>query len=78
MSRKDVLPPFTLEFAYEASSVGGSVGYWQVDKLDHVVSKAIGLGAELYRGPLKVQEIRRIIVQIKDPMGNVVGFEETF
>ena len=60
------------------SSAGGSVGYWLVKDLDHVIARAVELGGEVYRGPLEVKETRRKIVQIKDPIGNVIGFEAVF
>jgi len=56
-------------------SSGGSVGYWLVDNIDEVLIRVKELGGELYRGPLKVEETKRIIMQVKDPFGNVVGFE---
>lgn len=60
------------------TSPGGAVGYWLVDDLDQVIARATQLGGEIYRGPLRVDEIRRTIVQIKDPLGNVIGFEAEF
>lgn len=59
-------------------SPGGSVGYWLVDDIHLVLKKAEQLGAKLYRGPLKVPEIQRQILQIQDPFGNVIGFESPF
>lgn len=59
-------------------STGGSVGYWLVDDLDAAVAHAIELGAKIYRGPLKVDEVRRTIVQLLDPQGNVLGFEAEY
>jgi predicted enzyme related to lactoylglutathione lyase len=56
-------------------SQGGSVGYWQVDNLEQAVSHAIELGGQIYRGPLRVNEIQKTIVQILDPFGNVFGLE---
>lgn len=56
-------------------STGGSIGYWLVDDLDDLLVKVKELGGSVYRGPLNVSEIQRTIVQIKDPFGNVVGFE---
>ena len=57
------------------SPVGGSVGYWLVDELDSVIARAVQLGGEIYRGPLRVDETQRTIVQIMGPCGTVVGFE---
>lgn len=56
-------------------SKGGSVGYWLVDDVDLAVDRAISLGAKVYRGPLRVEEIERTIVQLEDPFGNVIGLE---
>lgn len=58
-------------------SVGGSVGYWLVDDINLVLQKTERLGGKLYRGPLKVSEIRRQIIQIQDPFGNILGFESS-
>ncbi|MGE3683877.1 MAG: VOC family protein [Bdellovibrionales bacterium] len=64
--------------AKSPTSTGGSVGYWLVDDLDKAIAKALELNASIYRGPLKVEEIHRTIVQIKDPHGNVFGLEAEF
>jgi predicted enzyme related to lactoylglutathione lyase len=56
-------------------SSGGSIGYWLVENIDEAIARVKELGGEVFRGPLKIQEINRIIVQIKDPFGNVIGFE---
>jgi predicted enzyme related to lactoylglutathione lyase len=58
-------------------SAGGSIGYWLVDDVNLVLQKAERLGGKLYRGPLKVPEIQRQILQIQDPFGNVLGFESS-
>lgn len=59
-------------------SFGGSVGYWLVDNVDEVLVRVKELGGEIYRGPLRVEETKRTIMQIKDPFGNIVGFESLF
>lgn len=59
-------------------SSGGSVGYWLVDDLGAVLKKVEALDGKLYRGPLKVSDVRRTIMQIQDPYGNVIGFEAPF
>lgn len=59
-------------------SKGGSVGYWHVSDLDAALARAKELGGELYRGPLRVEEIQRNIAQIQDPFGNVIGLEAEF
>jgi len=59
-------------------SLGGSVGYWLVEDFETSLTKAQYLGAQLYRGPLRVEEIQRVIVQLKDPSGAVFGLEAPF
>lgn len=59
-------------------SPGGSVGYWLVDNLEAAISRATDLNGKLYRGPLRVEELRRTIVQIADPYGNVLGLEAKY
>ena len=56
-------------------STGGSVGYWLVDNMDSLLNKVNELGGKVYRGPLRVSQTLRVIVQIQDPVGNVIGFE---
>ena len=56
-------------------SSGGSIGYWLVDDVEQVLAKVKEIGGDLYRGPLRVKETNRKIMQIKDPFGNVIGFE---
>lgn len=57
------------------TSTGGSVGYWQVNDLEALMERVKALGGIVYRGPLKVPEIQKIILQIQDPFGNIIGFE---
>lgn len=59
------------------TSTGGSVGYWLVEDLEYFIEKAEKSGGKIHRGPLIVKETQRRIVQIIDPEGNVIGFEET-
>ena len=59
-------------------STGGSVGYWLVDNLDHLLDAVKQLDGKIYRGPLRVNEIQRSIVQVQDPFGNIIGFEAPF
>lgn len=56
-------------------SHGGCVGYWLVDNLENAINHALKLGGKIYRGPLRVDEVQRTIVQIEDPFGNVFGLE---
>ena len=59
-------------------SSGGSVGYWLIDDIDKLLERVEKIGGKIYRGPLRVEEVQRIIVQIQDPFGNVIGFEAPF
>ena len=52
--------------------VGGTVPYCGVDSLDAVAKKFVGGGAAVHRGPLEIEDGRRIC-QIRDPFGNVFG-----
>lgn len=65
-----------LEDLKNPSSVGGSVGYWLVEDLDKLIQKALSLGASVYRGPIDVLVTGRRIIQIQDPVGGIMGFEE--
>jgi len=56
-------------------STGGGIGYFEVENLKDYITRAEKLGAEIWRGPLKVNDNGWTIVQIKDGLGNVVGFE---
>ena len=67
----------TVADAKSPLSAGGSVGYWLVNDLDELIKKVTAMGGSIYRGPLRVEQIRRTILQVKDPFGNVVGFEST-
>ena len=58
-----------------SQSCGGTVGYWLVDSLEGLIERATAIGGAIYRGPTRVTEMQRAIVQIIDPDGNVVGFE---
>jgi predicted enzyme related to lactoylglutathione lyase len=56
----------------------GTVGYWLVEDLTALIKRAEELGGRVYRGPLRVKETQRTIVQIEDAHGNVFGLEEVF
>lgn len=68
----------TIPDAKNPFSQGGSVSYWFVDNIEVVLAKVEQLGGKLYRGPLKVPETQRIIMQVQDPFGNIIGFEASF
>lgn len=59
-------------------SKGGAVGYWLVDDIDRAIEHAKSVGGKVYRGPLRVDEIQRTIVQIEDPTGNIIGLEASY
>ena len=56
-------------------STGGSIGYFEVENLKHFIERSKEIGAEIWRGPLKINEDGWTIVQIKDIAGNIIGFE---
>ena len=58
--------------------LNGSVGYWFIDDMDELLKRVEQIGGKIYRGPLRVNEVQRTIVQIQDPFGNVIGIEATF
>jgi len=68
----------TVPDAENPFSQGGSVGYWLVDNIDTLLKQVEDLGGKIYRGPLRVPETQRTILQIQDPFGNIVGFEAPF
>jgi ribosomal protein S18 acetylase RimI-like enzyme/predicted enzyme related to lactoylglutathione lyase len=55
-------------------SSGGSIAYWWTDDFAGTLSHALGLGAQLHRGPISISGQRQIC-QIMDPFGNVIGLE---
>ena len=55
-----------------AAGPAGSVVYWWVDDFKAVLAHLIGLGAQLYRGPMAI-EAERVMCQVRDPFGNLIG-----
>lgn len=68
----------TVPDAKNPFSSGGAVGYWLVDNIETVLKRVEELDGKLYRGPLRVPEMQRTIMQIQDPFGNIIGFEAPF
>jgi len=58
--------------AKATSGKAGSVVYWPVDDFDAVRAHAQALGATLYRGPMAIEQGRRM-AQFVDPFGNLFG-----
>lgn len=50
----------------------GQVAYWRVDSLSEAMERFKAAGADLYRGPLTIQEGEGIC-QFADPFGNLFG-----
>ena len=48
------------------ASAGGSVGYWLVEDINAAIAAARAIGAEIHRGPLRVPELRRTIVVVRN------------
>ncbi|WP_374569014.1 GNAT family N-acetyltransferase [Ideonella sp.] len=55
-----------------ASGAAGSVVYWPVDDFEAMRTHAEALGAQLYRGPMRI-DAGRTMAQFKDPWGNLFG-----
>lgn len=55
-----------------ASGACGTVVYWQVDDFDASLAHLLGLGASVYRGPMRIEDGRRMC-QLRDPWGNCIG-----
>ena len=55
-----------------ASGAAGSVVYWQVPDFSAALTHFQSLGAELYRGPLDIEDGQRM-GQVRDPWGNLIG-----
>lgn len=70
---------FNLHLADEALSpvsTGGTVVYFCVQKIDEWIERALSLGAEIWRGPITIEE-GWTLIQLKDPFGNVIGLESS-
>jgi predicted enzyme related to lactoylglutathione lyase len=50
----------------------GSVVYWWVNHLPNTLAHLEGVGAKLYRGPLRI-EGGLSMCQVQDPWGNCIG-----
>ncbi len=59
-------------------SNGGTIVYFNVDKFEQTLQKAISLGAKIYRGPIKVSQNKTIITQILCPGDFVIGLEANY
>ncbi|MFN2134550.1 MAG: SulP family inorganic anion transporter, partial [Candidatus Promineifilaceae bacterium] len=57
------------------SGAAGSVVYWRTADLEARLAALEALGATLYRGPLEVEDGRRMC-QVLDPWGNALGVRE--
>ncbi len=55
-----------------SSGAAGSVVYWEVTDFNSIKNHMISLGAELYRGPMKIENGRQMC-QLKDPFKNLIG-----
>lgn len=58
--------------AQTPAGIGGVVPYCGVESLDGLVQRFVDAGASIYRGPLTIEDGRRIC-QVRDPFGNVLG-----
>ncbi|MCG7497462.1 glyoxalase/bleomycin resistance/dioxygenase family protein [Vibrio sp. Of7-15] len=69
---------FALEIVQADEKVGagkkGTVLYWSVESINESLEHFVGLGAKLYRGPLKIEN-GLSICQVEDPFGNLIGLK---
>lgn len=69
-----------LEFGFHQASPknnphgSSTVPYWAVDDLDTARERMMNAGCTHHRGPLRVEESRRIC-QLTDPFGTVFGLD---
>ena len=54
------------------SGSAGSVIYWRAGDLNTALSHMRAIGAQLYRGPMKIEQGLGMC-QVKDPWGNCIG-----
>lgn len=54
------------------SGPAGSVVYWSVPRFEDALAHMQGVGATLYRGPLRIAH-GQSICQVRDPWGNCIG-----
>ena len=55
-----------------SSGPSGSVVYWRVAQFEEALAHFQGIGATLYRGPMRI-EGGELMCQVQDPWGNCVG-----
>ncbi len=55
-----------------SSGAAGSVVYWMVGNLENALAHLTGIGASLYRGPMKIER-DLAMCQVLDPWGNCIG-----
>ncbi|MFN3239640.1 MAG: VOC family protein [Pseudomonadales bacterium] len=58
-----------------SAGTAGTVVYWQTNHFDARLKYLLDLGAELYRGPKRIEKGKRMC-QVKDPFGNLIGLRE--
>jgi len=57
-----------------ASGACGSVVYWRVESFEAALKHFQGIGANLYRGPIEIENKQKIC-QVRDPWGNCIGIK---
>ncbi len=72
---------FTIEVVRSDEKVpsrkAGTVLYWAVEDLMEAIEHFRQLGAEVYRGPIKIENGLGIC-QVADPFGNLIGLRGPF
>jgi predicted enzyme related to lactoylglutathione lyase len=67
-----VVVEFLQADAKSQPGTNGQVAYWLVPSFEAFVARATDRGASLYRGPIDIEDARRM-AQLQDPFGNVIG-----
>tara|TARA_R110001606_G_C15329957_1_gene645450 strand:- start:349 stop:729 length:381 start_codon:yes stop_codon:yes gene_type:complete len=59
------------------SGKSGSVTYWSVENLNSEITRFKGLGSNVYRGPMEIENGFGMC-QVTDPSGNLIGLRGPF
>jgi predicted enzyme related to lactoylglutathione lyase len=54
------------------AGAAGTIIYWAVNDFNEELARLQGIGATLYRGPLKIED-GMFMCQVQDPWGNCIG-----
>ena len=55
---------------------GNQICYWEVDDMDLMIEKIIGLGGTIHRSPIEIPEGGKVC-QLKSPFNFLIGLKES-